>query len=47
MFKAWSGGDRSALERLTPFVDSELRRPAARNMSREREATFLCNLRHW
>jgi hypothetical protein len=39
--KAWSGGDQSALERLTPFVYSELRRLAACNMSREREGHLL------
>ena len=41
MLKAWSGGDQSALERLTPFVYSEQRRLAARNMSREREGHLL------
>jgi RNA polymerase sigma factor (TIGR02999 family) len=32
----WSGGDESALERLTPLVYEELRRIAARQMRRER-----------
>ena len=41
MLKAWSGGDQSALERLTTFVYSELRRLAARRMSREREDHLL------
>jgi RNA polymerase sigma factor (TIGR02999 family) len=41
MLQAWSGGDQSALERLTPFVYSQLRRLAARNMSREREGHLL------
>src|SRR5580658_9756498 len=41
MLKAWSGGDQSALERLTPIVYSELRRLGARNMAREREGHLL------
>lgn len=41
MLMAWSGGDQSALERLTPLVHSELRRLAARNMSRERDGHLL------
>jgi RNA polymerase sigma-70 factor, ECF subfamily len=34
---AWSGGDRSALDRLLPLVEEELHRLAHRYMSRERE----------
>jgi RNA polymerase sigma factor (TIGR02999 family) len=41
MLKAWSGGDQAALERLTPIVYAELRRLAARKMSREREDHLL------
>jgi hypothetical protein len=41
ILKAWSGGDQSALERLAPIIYAELRRLAARNMSREREGHFL------
>jgi RNA polymerase sigma factor (TIGR02999 family) len=41
MLKAWSGGDQAALERLTPIVYGELRRLAARKMSREREDHLL------
>ena len=33
---AWSGGDRTALDKLTPLVYEELRRMAHRYMSRER-----------
>jgi RNA polymerase sigma factor (TIGR02999 family) len=33
---AWSGGDKSALERLMPLVYDELRRLAHRHMNRER-----------
>lgn len=32
---AWNNGDRSALDRLMPMVESELRRLARRNMRRE------------
>ena len=35
LLKAWAGGDRSALERLTPLVYDELRRRAARYMANE------------
>ena len=34
---AWSDGDRSALDKLLPLVESELHRLAHRYMSRERE----------
>lgn len=37
MLKAWSGGDTSALERLTPIVYAELHRLARFNLARERE----------
>jgi RNA polymerase sigma factor (TIGR02999 family) len=33
---AWSDGDRSALDKLTPLVEGELRRLAHRYMARER-----------
>ncbi len=41
MLNAWSGGDASALERLTPIVYAELRRLAGRNMAGEREGHLL------
>jgi RNA polymerase sigma factor (TIGR02999 family) len=41
MLKAWSGGDASALERLTPIVYAELRRLARRNLAAEREGHLL------
>jgi ECF sigma factor len=41
MLKAWSDGDGSALERLTPVVYSELRRLAQRNLAGEREGHIL------
>ena len=37
LLAAWSGGDRSALERLLPLVEDELHRLAHRYMSRERK----------
>jgi RNA polymerase sigma-70 factor (ECF subfamily) len=48
LLRAWSGGDQSALERLTPIVYEELRRLARRYMKRERpghslQATALVN----
>ena len=36
ILRAWSGGDQSALEKLTPVVDNELRRLARRHMQHER-----------
>src|SRR3712207_3883645 len=44
----WAGGDRAALDRLTPLVHAELRRIARRQMSGERhghtlQATALVN----
>lgn len=41
MLKAWSGGDVSALEHLTPVVYAELHRLARRNFVREREGHLL------
>jgi RNA polymerase sigma-70 factor, ECF subfamily len=41
MLRAWSGGDQSALEKLTPFVYDELRRLARRYMRRERPGHSL------
>lgn len=38
---AWSDGDESALERLTPLVEAELRRVAAAYMARERPGHVL------
>jgi len=38
---AWSDGDESALDRLAPLVQSELRRLASHYMSREREGHLL------
>jgi RNA polymerase sigma factor (TIGR02999 family) len=48
LLKAWAGGDRVALERLTPMVYAELRRMAGRYMAKERsgnsmQATALVN----
>lgn len=37
----WAGGDRAALERLTPLVYAELRRIAARQLRREEEGHTL------
>src|SRR5271170_5091429 len=41
LLRAWSDGDRSALERLTPLVYDELRRLARRYMRRERPGHSL------
>jgi hypothetical protein len=38
---AWSNGDESALERLTPLVYDELHRLAHRYMNRERPGHML------
>src|SRR5208283_529925 len=48
LLRAWSDGDRAALDRLTPIVYDELRRLARRYMQRERpghslQATALVN----
>src|SRR5882724_3387270 len=41
LLRAWSEGDQSALERLTPLVYDELRRLARRYMKRERPGHSL------
>lgn len=41
MLKAWSAGDQSALEQLTPIVYAELHRLARFNMAGEREGHLL------
>src|SRR5450759_3377401 len=41
LLRAWSEGDRSALERLTPIVYDELRRLARRYMKHERPGHSL------
>lgn len=41
ILKAWSGGDTSALERLTPIVNAELHRLARISMSRERNGHLM------
>ncbi len=41
MLQAWTSGDASALEQLTPMVYAELRRIARRNMAGEREGHLL------
>jgi RNA polymerase sigma-70 factor, ECF subfamily len=41
LLRAWSGGDQSALEKLTPMVYSELHRLARRYMRRERPGHSL------
>jgi RNA polymerase sigma factor (TIGR02999 family) len=41
LLKAWSAGDRDALNRLMPFVHSELRRLAERYLRRERPGHSL------
>lgn len=41
LLKAWSGGDRAALDRLTPVVYDELRRIARRYMRNERTENTL------
>jgi len=41
ILNAWSGGDQSALEQLTPMVYAELHRLAGRTMAREREGHLL------
>jgi RNA polymerase sigma-70 factor (ECF subfamily) len=41
LLQAWSGGDAQALEKLTPFVYSELYRTAQRYMARERSDHML------
>ena len=51
ILRAWSNGDQSALEKLTPIVYDELRRLARRHMQHERpghgiQATFAVSS-HW
>lgn len=41
LLQAWSGGDREALERLTPIVQAELHRIAKRYISKERPGHTL------
>jgi RNA polymerase sigma-70 factor (ECF subfamily) len=41
LLRAWSDGDQSALDRLTPVVYEELRRLAHRYMQRERPGRTL------
>jgi RNA polymerase sigma-70 factor (ECF subfamily) len=41
LLRAWSGGDQSALEKLTPIVYGELHRLAGRYMKRERPGHSL------
>ena len=41
MLKAWSDGDGTALERLTPIVYSKLHRLARRNLAGERDGHIL------
>lgn len=41
LLRAWSDGDQSALERMTPIVYEELRRLARRHMKRERAGHSL------
>ena len=41
LLRAWSGGDQSALDRLTPIVYEELRRLARRYMKHERAGHSL------
>src|SRR5262249_37410368 len=41
MLRAWTAGDRSALERLTPVVEAELRRLAHRYLAQERAGHTL------
>jgi RNA polymerase sigma factor (TIGR02999 family) len=41
LLQAWSGGDASALEQLTPFVYAELHRLARSHLFREREGHLL------
>jgi RNA polymerase sigma factor (TIGR02999 family) len=41
LLKAWNGGDRAALDRLTPVIYEELRRMARRYMRNERAGNTL------
>ena len=41
LLRAWSAGDRSAFDKLTPLVHEELRRRAYRYLRRERKDLTL------
>lgn len=41
LLRAWGGGDKQALDRLTPLVYNELRKSAKRQMARERDGHTL------
>jgi len=41
LLKAWSEGDETALERLIPLVDAEMRRLARRYLRHERPGHIL------
>ncbi len=41
LLQKWSGGDRDALEQLTPIIYAELHRIAKRYMNRERDGHTL------
>jgi RNA polymerase sigma-70 factor, ECF subfamily len=41
LIRAWAGGDRSALDRLTPFIYTELRRLARHHMHGENPTSTL------
>jgi len=41
LLRAWGGGDRDALERLTPLVYGALKRMARRSLGRERDGNSL------
>ena len=41
LIRAWAGGDRTALDRLTPFIYTELRRLARRYMHGENPTSTL------
>ncbi|MCZ2080294.1 MAG: sigma-70 family RNA polymerase sigma factor [Bryobacterales bacterium] len=41
LLRAWSQGDQSAMEKLAPLVDRELRRIARRHMARQRAGHVL------
>jgi hypothetical protein len=41
LLRAWAGGDRGALDRLTPHVYEQLRRMARNFMRRERQGRTI------
>jgi len=41
LLRAWTGGDQSALDKLTPIVYNELHRLASRHMKHERPGHSL------